>query len=232
MKQIRSTPLEIQISQEKHFQILLCSQLFLVSPFPDVCSTELGNVELTVQLLLKCYFSQFHEGMLTNIEHSAILPCEETSGQTEEPRKSSHVSNRSPPSQPSQGESRPRTGAWRRWGASEVYEKVTLTSAAGVQTLTEDTQLNAQGQTPMSSERAGGGSSVKRCWGLRTFCSGCCLSGGGELGGVLLREGRRKAKAEETVLILHPSGWGLTVCLPTSLGGWELLYSRLWVPSP
>lgn len=34
MKQIRSTPLEIQISQEKHFQILLCSQLFLVSPFP------------------------------------------------------------------------------------------------------------------------------------------------------------------------------------------------------
>lgn len=42
---------------------------------------------------------------------------------------------------------------------SKVYEKVTPTSAA----LTEDTQLNAQGQTSMPSERAGGGSSVKRC---------------------------------------------------------------------
>lgn len=172
-----------------------------------MCSTELGNVELTVQLLLKCYFSQFHEGMLTNIEHSAILPCEETSGQTEgTERKSSPVSNRSPPSQPSQGEKSAKDWGPGAGGGFEVYEK----GDTHLRCRSADTHRGHTAKCTGTDAHV-----IREGWWwlisqavlrLKDFCSGCCLGGGGELGGVLLREGRRKAKAEETVLILHPSG--------------------------
>lgn len=56
----------------------------------------------------------FHEGMLTNIEHSAVLLYEETFGQTERsPEQYSHASNCSFLFQPSQKESRSRPGGWR-----------------------------------------------------------------------------------------------------------------------
>ena len=147
--------------------------------------------------------------MLTNIEHKAILPYEETFGQTwEEPRKSSHVSNHSPPSQPSQEESRPRTGAWRRWGA--------------LRSLWEgDTHLRCTHQGHAAKHIGTDVHAVREGWRwlisqavlrLKDFLLRMLSQRRWGDGWVLLSEGRRKSKAEETVLVLHPSGWGLSVC--------------------
>lgn len=143
--------------------MLLCSQLFLdlFLHSGDLCSTEPGNVELTAQLLLKCYFSHFHEEMLTE-NTQQFCPMRTLLGKLEEPRKSGHVSNLSSLPNPARKKVSQGRGPGAGGEPSEVYE-VTPISAAGKETLTEDTQLNAQGQTSMPSERPGGGSSVKRC---------------------------------------------------------------------
>lgn len=100
--------------------------------------------------------------MLTNIEHSAILPYEETFGQTRgAEEKQSHLQPLSSLPNPARKKVSQGRGPGAGGEPSEVYE-VTPTSAAGEETLTEDTQLNAQGPS-MPSERPGGGSSVKRC---------------------------------------------------------------------
>lgn len=81
-----------------------------------------GNVELTVQLVLKCYFSQFHEGMLTNVELSAVLLYEETFGQTERSQGTGVL----PPTTPS-----PPQPSWEGGGEpSRIYPgRVTSTTA-------------------------------------------------------------------------------------------------------
>lgn len=103
-----------------------------------------------------------------------------------------------------------------RRGELKFMRRVTPTSAAGVQTYRGHSQMHRDRRHVVIREGWWWliSQAVLR---LRTFCSGCRLSGGGELGGVCHVKAGGKLTAEETVLILHPRAEiRLSVC-PLSL---------------
>lgn len=107
----------------------------------------------------------FHEGMLTNIEHSAILFYEETFGQTERSQRTAAAKLPAAPFllRPSQEEGGPRTGGWRpAWsppGCSGKGASAAAPAGRDTGTYTEitpfDGPLSSRGQMDRPARGAG-----------------------------------------------------------------------------